>query len=375
MNKVKKGLDNQAVGLMPLLLFMFLDNYFSYLLSFIIGVTFCFVCIFLYQVLSKDKVYQFLLLPSAITLVLYSIFLCLKLEPVLFIYSPLITEVLLVVVLAFIGFTRRTVLKKIRTSAHPNYKRTLMRTTLNEFYFIAQLVQNLYTLHLFAILVYSILPDTMQSVRAERFLYRELGVLIGLLVILYEQVRLSLMKGSLQKEMWLPVLNEGGKVIGCIARSVSRSLPKKYYHPIVRIAVIHNGMLYLMKRGKDAFVSPDTIDYPFHSYVLFRHSIDSTVRESMGELAEQQDINPRFLIRYTFENEKVKHLVSLYVICLRTEEQMNLCKREGGKLWTAKQIEENLHSGVFSEYFEQEFSYLQNTILLAESFSCGNCKP
>ena len=116
MNKVKKGLDNQAVGLLPLLLFMFLDNYFSYLLSFIIGVTFCFVCIFLYQVLSKDKVYQFLLLPSAITLVLYSVFLCLKLEPVLFIYSPLITEVLLVVVLAFIGFSRRSVLKKIRTS-------------------------------------------------------------------------------------------------------------------------------------------------------------------------------------------------------------------------------------------------------------------
>ena len=130
MNKVKKGLDNQAIGLLPLLLFMFLDNYFSYLLSFIIGVTFCFVCIFLYQVLSKDKVYQFLLLPSAITLVLYSVFLCLKLEPVLFIYSPLITEVLLVVVLAFIGFSRRSVLKKIRTSTHPTYKRTLMRTTL-----------------------------------------------------------------------------------------------------------------------------------------------------------------------------------------------------------------------------------------------------
>ena len=100
MNRVKKGLDNQAIGLLPLLLFMFLDNYFSYLLSFIIGVTFCFVCIFLFQVLSKDKVYQFMLLPSAGTLVLYSVFLCLKLEPVLFIYSPLITEVLLVVALA-----------------------------------------------------------------------------------------------------------------------------------------------------------------------------------------------------------------------------------------------------------------------------------
>ena len=48
MNKVKKGLDNQAVGLMPLLLFMFLDNYFSYLLSFMIGISFCFVLSFFY---------------------------------------------------------------------------------------------------------------------------------------------------------------------------------------------------------------------------------------------------------------------------------------------------------------------------------------
>ena len=60
MNRVKKGLDNQAIGLLPLLLFMFLDNYFSYLLSFIIGVTFCFVCIFLFQVLSKDKLTSYL---------------------------------------------------------------------------------------------------------------------------------------------------------------------------------------------------------------------------------------------------------------------------------------------------------------------------
>ena len=333
MNRVKKGLDNQAIGLLPLLLFMFLDNYFSYLLSFIIGVTFCFVCIFLFQVLSKDKVYQFMLLPSAGTLVLYSVFLCLKLEPVLFIYSPLITEVLLVVALAIVGFTRRTVIQRIRDSKRPSFKRTLLRTTLNEFYFLAQLVQNLYTLHLFIILLYSILPETMQNMRTERFLYRELGLVIGVLVIVYEQIRLSLMQGSLKKEMWVPVLNDNGKVIGCIARSVSRSLPKKYYHPIVRIAVVYNGMLYLVRRSKDEFVSPDTMDYPFHNYVLFRHSIDSTVKETLGSLAQDKSIAPRFLIRYTFEN---------------------------------------VSSGVFSEYFEKEFAYLQNTILFAESFCCGN---
>ncbi len=103
MNRVKKGLDNQAIGLLPLLLFMFLDNYFSYLLSFIIGVTFCFVCIFLFQVLSKDKVYQFMLLPSAGTLVLYSVFLCLKLEPVLFYILSSYHGSITVVALAIVG--------------------------------------------------------------------------------------------------------------------------------------------------------------------------------------------------------------------------------------------------------------------------------
>lgn len=371
MNNVKKNLDNQAVGLLPLLLFMFLDNYFSYLLSFLIGVVFCVISLLLFRVLTKDKVYQFLLLPAAITLVLYSVFLCLRLEPVLFIYSPLITEVLLVVVLAFMGFAKRSLLRRIRASQLPTYERTLIRTTLNEFFFVAQLVQNLYTLHLFIILVYSILPDTMQSVRMERFLYRELGILIGISVILYEQIRISMMRGSLRKEMWLPVLNEGGKVIGCIARSVSRTLPKKYYHPIVRVAVVYQGMLYLVNRGKDAFVSPGTLDYPFHRYVLFRHSIESTVREAIAPLKEKGDAIPRFLIRYTFENEKVKHLVSLYVLCMRSEEEMNRIKQPGGKLWTSKQIEENLGTGIFSEYFEQEFAYLQNTVLLAENFCCA----
>ena len=373
MNKVKRGLDNQAIGLLPLLLFMFLDNYFSYLLSFIIGVTFCFVCIFLFQVLSKDKVYQFLLLPAATTLVLYSIFLCLRLEPVLFIYSPLITEVLLVVVLAIVGFAKRSILHRLRTSEHPTYKRTMMRTTLNEFFFVAQLIQNLYTLHLFVILVYSILPDTMQSVRMERFLYRELGVVIGVLLIVYEQIRISMMRGSLKKEMWLPVLNDNGKVIGCIARSVSRSVAKKYFHPVVRVAVIYQGMLYLVKRNKSTFVSPETIDYPFYSYVLFRHSIENTVRDAIGILSGKKDVSPRFLIRYTFENEKVKHQVNLYVICVHSEEEMEEIKQPGGKLWTSKQIEENLKSGVFSEYFEQEFAYLQNTILLAENYCCQEC--
>ena len=36
--KIRKRFENQAVGLLPLLLFMVMDNYLSYKLSFAIGV-------------------------------------------------------------------------------------------------------------------------------------------------------------------------------------------------------------------------------------------------------------------------------------------------------------------------------------------------
>lgn len=368
---VKKGLDNQAIGLLPLLLFMFLDNYFSYLLSFIIGITFCFVCIFLYTFLVKDKIYIFMLLPSAVTLILYSLFLSLKIEPVLYKYSPLITEVLLVTTLTITGFFRGYIHRRIRQAKLNPFRRTRIRTQLNEFFFVAQIVQNAYTLHLFFILIYWIVTFESPDAGPGSFVVRELNLIMGLAIIGYEHIRLSLMHGSLKKEMWLPVLDNDQRVTGCVARSVSRSTRKKYFHPIVRIAVMYNGMLYLEKRDKDDYVAPDLLDYPLYKYVLFRHTLEDTVKEILEEKGIPPSEAPRYLIKYVYEDDRVKHLVSLYVLRIRSEEELErLISRDGkaGKLWTSKQIEENLDKGIFSSYFEKEFPYLQNTILLAEQY-------
>lgn len=365
-------MNNHALGLLPLLVLMFVDNFLPYYYSFLVGVGLCLGLVLLFTLLAKDKIYLLMLLPTAATFVLYAFFLFFKIEPVLFDYTPLIIEVLLVVVLAVIGFTKRWVLRYIRNSSHPIYRRTYIRTSLNEFYFLTQLVQGVYTLHLFIVLIYSTVPDTMQNERFGQFLYRELQVVIGVLIIIYEQIRLTMMSGSLKKEMWLPVLDDNNKVIGCIARSVARSLPKKFYHPIVRIAVVYDGMLYLVKRNKSDYVSPDTYDFPFNQYVLYHHTIDQTVKEALGDLGHEKTINPRFLIRYTYENDKVKHLVYLYVVCLHADDRYGKYKKRPGKLWTAKQIEENLKAGIFSSYFEKEFPYLQQTILYAENFCCAD---
>ncbi len=371
MKSIKKGWKNQAIGLVPLLLFLVLDNYFSYLQSFVVSVLFCTICMVIFQVLRKDNIYAFMLLPASFTFVLYSFFLIfLKVESVLTEYTPLIIEVLFVLVLISMRFAKEGLMRSVRNSNSPAYQRTYALTMLKEFFYISQVTQNLFTLHLFAIILYSTMPDTMQNNWWTGFLYQDLGLIIGVLVIVYEQIRLKMLQNRLRKEMWLPVLNDKGAVIGSIAYSVSRLLPKKYYHPIIRVALVYKGMLYLSKQNACSCVSASLLDYPFCRYVLFRQSIEDAMRQAIEKLKAQAEyINPQLLIRYTFENERVKHQVSLFVIRLTDEKDLEALQYKGGKLWSVHQIEENLNDGIFSEYFEKEFSYLKNTVLWTESVS------
>lgn len=375
MTRIRKSWENQALGILPLLLFLLLDNYISYLQAYTISAIFCVLSMFVFHILRKDKIYSFMLLPSFLTLILYAFFLIfMRVEEVLAVYTPLITEILLIIVLTVVKIVKKPLLHRVRDAQHPAYEKTHNLTMLNEFFFIAQLFRNLYILHLLGIAFYNILPEEMKDIRFNRFLYRDMGLIIGVAVIVYEQIRLLMVRGRLKKEMWLPVLNDKGSVIGCIAYSVSRLLPKKYYHPIVRIALVHKGMLYLAKRNEYAYVSASMIDYPFYRYVLFRQSIEAAAQQAVEGLKTLVGkIQPRLLIRYTFENERVKHQVSLFVICIQDEQVIEQYKQvQDGKLWSIQQIEENLGKGIFSVYFEREFSYLKNTILLAENLClCG----
>lgn len=375
MTRIRKSWENQALGILPLLLFLLLDNYIPYLQAYTVSAIFCVLSMFVFHILRKDKIYSFMLLPSFLTLILYAFFLIfMRVEEVLAVYTPLITEILLIIVLTVVKIVKKPLLHRVRDAQHPAYEKTHNLTMLNEFFFIAQLFRNLYILHLLGIAFYNILPEEMKDIRFNRFLYRDMGLIIGVAVIVYEQIRLLMVRGRLKKEMWLPVLNDKGSVIGCIAYSVSRLLPKKYYHPIVRIALVHKGMLYLAKRNEYAYVSASMIDYPFYRYVLFRQSIEAAAQEAVEGLKTLVGkIQPRLLIRYTFENERVKHQVSLFVICIQDEQVIEQYKQvQDGKLWSIQQIEENLGKGIFSVYFEREFSYLKNTILLAENLClCG----
>ena len=372
MNRIKKGWENPAFGILPIFMFLLLDGFFPYMQAYLASAACCLVSLVALRVLKKERIYSFLLLPATMTFALYALTVFLVPRKEMFVlYTPVVVEILLVVSLIYLHSLKKQVYRYIRNSGGPAYMRAYFLTSLNEFFFVAYVFQNLFTLHVFMVMLYSIMPEP-HGARLDRFVYRDAGLLICMFVLVYEQIRLLMVRGRLKKEMWLPVLNEQGSVIGCIAYSVSRMLPKRYFHPIVRVAIVCDGMLYLTKRGAYCCVSSSALDYPISKYVLFRQSIDRAVRDALAPLSCNAGVaGPRLLIRYVFENKQVKHQVSLFVVCVRDAKAVEQNIGQQGKFWTVRQIEENLGDGVFSEYMENEFPYLKSTILRAENYTCG----
>jgi hypothetical protein len=169
-----------------------------------------------------------------------------------------------------------------------------------------------------------------------------------------------LLKHQIINEEWLPVVDDRGTVHGKVARSVSDSAENKYLHPVVRIVLMHKGMLFLKARPLSS-TEPRLLDHPFERHLRFKETLDEGVREAFIQTGETSDLPYRFIIRYVHKDDTTHRLIYLY-LCNISD---SLHPGEG-KWWTTKQIEENLGAGLFSTYFEKEYELLNTTVLPAD---------
>jgi len=247
-------------------------------------------------------------------------------------------------------------------------KSIVQKTYLSEFFEIAKLSQYGLTVHLFTILIYRYIQSTeVLGSKLDLFFYIIMPIAILLMVIVYEQVKTRNIVKHLRREEWLPIVSESGEVTGRIAKSVSIKMKNRFLHPVVRVALVHNGEIYLQKRKADDMLDPSTYDHPFEKYMLFNHEINIAVRNSITRALNMQELPFSFLLKYVYENDKTKRLIFLFVSRVETEEQLKSLNLLKGKFWTMKQIEESFNDkDVFSECFQLEYEYLKNTVLQPE---------
>jgi len=243
-------------------------------------------------------------------------------------------------------------------------KNRRVKNYLGESFRVAIQTQYGLSIHLIIILLYFVFYSINKPFITTWAMTVVLQVIVVWL-ILKETLRIWMLEKTLHREEWLPVVNQEGTVVGRVAKSVTKGLKNKFMHPVIRVALIFNGKIYLKKRDAFCVLNPGLLDYPFEKYMQFDHNLDETVHNSVKLGCGSDDVPLRFLLKYTFENASTKRLIFLYVSVLEDETVFNKLQLKAGKLWTMKQIEDNLGLNVFSECFEMEYEYLKNTVLLA----------
>ncbi|GHT63364.1 hypothetical protein AGMMS50239_19160 [Bacteroidia bacterium] len=167
----------------------------------------------------------------------------------------------------------------------------------------------------------------------------------------------------IHNEKWLPIIDESGKVYGKIAYSQSMQMKNQYLHPIVRIALVHNGKIFLREKENGEANDKSCLDYPFERSVFYKETIDKAVTKTFQSNGSKTDINCNYLFRYVHRNEEMHRMVYFYVCNIREDSLLEKINQSNGKWWTSKQIKENLKTGLFSDFFENEFEFLDSTVL------------
>jgi len=202
--------------------------------------------------------------------------------------------------------------------------------------------------------------------------YLYFGVIIFFVV--YEVLRVKIIRSKLLKEEWWPIVTSQGKIIGSTHHLTSLNDDKKYMHPIVRVLIIEKAMILMQKGSEDDFVNPGLWDTIITNHVKIGETIEQCVDRTAVTRYSLVDFKYMHLANYTLEVEKEKHYAFLFVGCQQAEIKINSIQKIQLKWWTQQQVEENLESGIFTDNFKIEFDLLRRSGLLETGKCACNCR-
>lgn len=363
---VKKYLINPSLGLLASIFYMLLFGITRDVsLSLIVSVIFSAVGDIVVRVYSRTVVCSLIFLTNfialTITLILW-----------FFIKDVGETNMFYIIVYEMILFTLLVITRLFKTQINVYLGRKKsspsQKTFLSEYFEIAKLTQYLVTFHLFIVIMYRYVYENINIWESyDSLVYFGVPIIFASAIIIYHEVKMRNIVKHLRKEEWLPIVNQSGEVTGRVAKSISDKMKNRFMHPVIRVALVHEGEIYLQKRESDDTLDPDTYDHPFEKYMLFNHEINLAVRNSITRALNMQELPFNFLLKYVYENENTKRLIFLFVSRIESEEQLESIKILKGKFWTMKQIEDSFaDEEIFSECFQLEYEYLKNTVLQPE---------
>jgi isopentenyldiphosphate isomerase/intracellular septation protein A len=190
------------------------------------------------------------------------------------------------------------------------------------------------------------------------------GVLLYIMFAVYFVlllIRNRLRNRRYKNEEWFPVVNSEGRIIGKAPRSVCHNGVSKLLHPVVHLHLFNSsGELFLQKRALTKDIQPGKWDTSVGGHAGLGETIESALfREVLEELGLSIFI-PEFLVRYIWESEREHELVTSFSTTSDDAPVINRDEIDEGRYWSLDEIKKNIGKDIFTPNFEHEFRMLDN---------------
>lgn len=192
---------------------------------------------------------------------------------------------------------------------------------------------------------------------------------VFILGILFNQFGISYFNTVMKHTVFVPIVNTKGDVLGRVMATEAIGRKNDFINPVVRIAVVSHGMLFLLPRPQCTMLDKGKMDLLIEGFLIYGETLEQGVYRVLRQTLPTAPLeNLHFNFMYHFENEVTNRLVYLFILDL--DDDSILCNKDfkGGKLWTFQQIEHNLQQNFFSSCLEYEFEHLKRIIYTREKY-------
>ena len=158
------------------------------------------------------------------------------------------------------------------------------------------------------------------------------------------------------EEELLEIVDKDGKSLGVAPRSTIHGNPS-LLHKVVHVLVFNSdGELLLQKRSMSKDVEPGKWDTSVGGHVSAAEDVSLAVYREMKEELGIDTVDPGFLYSYIHSNIYESELVFTHSCIHNGPFPFNAEEIDAVKFWRIEEIEKALGTGVFSDYFEDEFT-------------------
>ena len=201
-------------------------------------------------------------------------------------------------------------------------------------------------------------------------LYKVFPPVVFVMSILFNQIAIRYFNHLMSHTEYVPIVNTKGDVIGRSLAIEALNYKNAYINPVIRIAVSTHGMLFLCDRPMNAILDKGKTDIPMECYLRYGESLTEGVNRLVHNALPHatEDFKPEFNIVYHFENEATNRLIYLFIVDIKDDSILCTPRFKNSKLWSFKQIEENMGKGFFSSCFEDEYEHLKDVICIREKY-------